>query len=165
MSKARQAVQLMHDLGLGNVLKEMLHEESGFASALSRSLPEQEVHLVLDLVDLGWAIKTPVSFLKPDDMKRLREILLENAEDPSFDKRFMEALKKPPIDQVRLFEAYNLQGAERGAVIQIARSVLLESPALAMNPNELSGKVEALVKARFQKQGMSQRVVSRFVKD
>jgi len=145
----RRSVELLHDLGLGEVLKEMLAEEPGFATALSRGLPEQEIHLLLDLLDLGWTVRTPVSFLSQDGLARLREVLLSHADDPAFEKRFLEMLKKPEIDQVRLFEVYQLKGQDRGALVPMARSLLLQNPELALNPRELESQVEEQAKARF----------------
>jgi tRNA nucleotidyltransferase/poly(A) polymerase len=159
----RKSVELLHDLGLGNVLKEMLHAEPGFAAALSRSLTEQEVHLLLDLLDLGWAMRTPVSFLSQDGLVRLREVLLSHADDPAFEKRFLDALKKPEIDQVRLFEVYQIKGQDRGALMLMARKLLLQDPELALNSRELESQVEAQVKARFEGHKMAARVVTRFV--
>jgi tRNA nucleotidyltransferase/poly(A) polymerase len=156
----RRSVRLLHELGLGQVLKEMLHDEQGFAVALSRSLSEQEIHLVLDLIDLGWAIRTPVSFLAGEELIRLREILLTNAEDPSFEKRFLQALRKPPIDQVRLFETYQIQGADRGTLVPIARTFLLRNPELAGDPAELERVVEEQVALRFG--GSADRIASRY---
>jgi len=145
----RRSVDLLHDLGLGEVIKEMLAEEPGFAAALSRALSDQEIHLLLDLLDLGWTVRTPVSFLSQDGLVRLREILLTNADDPAFEKRFLEMLSKPVIDQVRLFELYQIKGQDRGALMPIARSLLLQDPELANDPRELESQVEAKVKARF----------------
>ena len=108
----------------------MLHEEPGFAAALGRSLSEADIHLLLDLLDLGWAFKTPVSFLDRNGQLRLREILLGNAEDPSFEKAFVGAIVKPPVDQQRLFTEYAIPPKERQVVSQIARRVLLEDPGL-----------------------------------
>lgn len=145
----RRSVNLLHELGLGDVLKVMLHAEPGFAAGLSRSLPEQEIHLVLDLLDLGWAIRTPVSFLSQAEMIRLREVLLSNADDPAFEKRFLETLKRPAIDQVRLFEVYQIKGPDRGALVPMARAILLRNPELTDNPRELERQVEQQVHARF----------------
>jgi tRNA nucleotidyltransferase/poly(A) polymerase len=148
----RRSVELLHDLGLGEVLKEMLAAEPGFATALSRGLPEQEIHLLLDLLDLGWTVRTPVSFLSPSGLVRLREILLSHADDPAFEKRFLEMLKKPELDQVRLFETYGIKGQDRGALMPMARALLLQDPELANNPRELESQVEAQAKARWGQQ-------------
>jgi len=157
----RKSVKLLHDLGLGEVLKDMLQKESGFAAALTRSLSEKEIHLVLDLLDLGWTMKTPVSFLDAKGLRRLREILLSNANDPAFEKRFLASLKKPPIDQVRLFETYQLKGQDRGEVAQLARAALLEEPELAEKPSELERHVEEAVEKRFKR---TARIVKRYLR-
>jgi tRNA nucleotidyltransferase/poly(A) polymerase len=156
----RRSIELLHELGLGEVLKEMLHAEPGFSAALSRNLPEQEIHLVLDLVDLGWTVKTPVSFLSPSELIRLREVLLSNAEDPDFERRFLQAIKKPDFDQVRLFETYQLQGSERGKLLPLARSLLLEDPNLANDKQRLEQLVEERIQARSG--GSAERIASRF---
>jgi hypothetical protein len=158
----RQSVELMHSLGLGEVLKEMLHEESGFAAALARSLNTQDTHLVLDLLDLGWVVRSPLSFLDRAQQIRLREVLLTHAEDPGFERRFLDSLKRPPIDQVRLFESYGLKGADRGRVTPFARVLLLEDPSLADDVTAWERQVEDEVRRHFKRGMEAQRVVARF---
>jgi tRNA nucleotidyltransferase/poly(A) polymerase len=148
----RRSVELLHDLGIGEVLKEMLAAEPGFATALGRSLNEQSVHLLLDLLDLGWVVRTPVSFLSQLELTRLREVLLTHADDPAFEKRFLELLKRPAIDQVLLFETYQIKGQDRGALMPMARALLLRDPELANNPREWERQVEEQAKARWGQQ-------------
>jgi hypothetical protein len=157
----RKSVVLMQELGLAQVLKEMLHETPGFAAALGRSLPEADIHLLLDLLDLGWAFRTPVSFLDREGQLRLREILLSNAEDPAFEKAFMSALVKPPIDQQRLFTEYSIPPKERQVVTQVARGLLLADPSIL--PHRLGPAVEADLANRYSKASMSERVAMRFL--
>jgi tRNA nucleotidyltransferase/poly(A) polymerase len=159
----RKSVKLLHDLGLGHVIKEMFHETPDFASAVSRKLPDKEIHLILDLVDLGWAVKTPVSFLVRGDQMRLREILLENASEGGFDKDFVAALTKPPIDQPRLFDLFQIPPKERQAVSQIARNLLLRSPLLARTPKRLEEAVEEELRHRYPEAPLSPaKVAARF---
>jgi len=159
----RKSVKLLHDLGLGEVIKEMFHETPDFASAVSRKLPEKEIHLVLDLVDLGWAVKTPVSFLSRDQQVRLREILLENASEGGFDRDFMIALTKPPVDQMRLFELFQIPMKERQTVTQVARQALLQDPALAQRPRDLGEAVEAVLRQKYPGAPLSpEKVAARF---
>lgn len=146
----RHSVKLLNELGLGEAIKEMLRTESGFASALSRSLVEQETHLFLDLLDLDWPVRTPVSFLSRDGLVRLREILVSNV-DPDFEKHFVDMLKRPKIDQVRLFELYQIKGQDRGAVVSMTRSLLLQNPELSSDLQELESRTEHLVKEQFKR--------------
>jgi len=160
----RKSVKLLHDLGLGEVIKQMFHETPDFATAVARKLSDKEVHLVLDLVDLGWAIKTPVSFLGRQDQVRLREILLENASEGGFDQSFMAALTKPPVNQMRLFELFQIPPKERQAVTQIARQLLLGAPALAARPRALEEAVEADLRRKYPEAPLSpEKVAARFV--
>jgi hypothetical protein len=131
----------MQELGLADVLKGMLHQEPGMASAMGRSLTEHETHVLLDLLDLGWAVRTPISFLDRGQQARLRELLLAHADDPSFDRGLVDALKKPPVDQVKLFEQFAIPAKERQQVTQIARVLLLDNPALHKNAPRLEGQV------------------------
>ena len=139
-SDPREAVRLLNRLGLAEVLKEMLTAEPGFATALGRSLTDQDVHLSLDLLELGWPIRTPVSFLPPAELIRLREVL--ESHDSQFGKRFLEFLRKPPIDQIRLFTQYRIVGQERGKLLPVVRSIILRDPELIDNPGELVSRVE-----------------------
>jgi tRNA nucleotidyltransferase/poly(A) polymerase len=156
----RRSVELMKHLGLADVLKEMLHEEQGFASALGRSLTEADTHLLLDLLDLGWVFRTPIHFLDRDGQLRLREILLSNAEDPAFEKAFVAALLKPPIDQQRLFTDYAIPPKERQVVTQIARNLLLADPTVLAS---LANRVEEEIGRRYARAGSAERVARRFL--
>ncbi len=126
----RRSIALMKSFGLAEVLKEMLHEEPNFAAGMARSLSGHETHVLLDLLDLGWVMKTPLAFLSRDQQLRLREVMLEFAEG-DFDKIFVENLKKPAIDQMALFTKYRIPANERAVVTQIARAKLLAEPQLA----------------------------------
>lgn len=135
----RRSIVLLKEFGLADVLKHMLHTESGMAAALGRSLNEHETHVLLDLLDLEWAVKTPLSFLNREQQARLRELLLANAEDPAFDRALVDALKKPPVNQEQLFKDFAIPPKERQAVSQIARVFLLDNPNLVAH-----GLVEAV---------------------
>jgi len=158
----RQSVKLMHDLGLGEVLKEMLHEEPGFAAGLGRSLNDQEIHLVLDLLDLDWVMKTPVGFLDRAQQLELRVILLANAGDPGFEKSFMTALTKPPVDQQRFFTELAIPPKERSVVTQQARRLLLDKPEYVMAPPALEDALEAILAAKYPRATTAEKVAARF---
>ncbi len=138
----RRSVELMSELGLARVLGEMLQEEDGFASGVSRGLSDVNIHLVLDLLDIGWALRTSIHFLDRDGQARLRQILLDGADDPQFEVRFVGQLCKPPIDQVRLFSLFGVPPKERGLVAKLAREELLREPKLSEDAHALEGVVE-----------------------
>jgi tRNA nucleotidyltransferase/poly(A) polymerase len=124
----RSAIALMGNLKLTPVLKTWLDEEPGFGSALGRALCDTsvDVHVILDLYDQEWEMKSPLSFLDIQGRRRLREIL--KTTDPDTHFAFVEALKKPPIDQSKLFSKYKLEGKDRQRVVRVAREVLLREP-------------------------------------
>lgn len=158
----RRSIVLLQELGLSQVLKEWLHEEPNFASALGRSLSDKEAHLVLDLLDQGWVVRTPVSFLTREQQLRLREILLEFASGDDFDKRFVQELTKPNVNQQALFTNYAIPPKERQVIVQIARALLLADPLLNEHSNALNAEVEAEVAKRYQKLSTEEKVAARF---
>jgi poly(A) polymerase len=161
--RPQKSVALMKELGLADVIKEMLHEEPGFATALGRNLGNGafDVHLMLDLLDLGWTVKTPLSFLDRDSQLRLREVLLANAEDEHFLARFVAGLQKPPVDQERLFTDYAIPPKERQVVSQIARKLLLDDPKLVNGG--LAEAVEVEVGRRYARASLPERIAARYV--
>jgi tRNA nucleotidyltransferase/poly(A) polymerase len=157
----RESVRLLSHLGLADVLKEMMGEEPGFAAALGRSLNDTETHLLLDMLDLGWTMKTPLSFLNQEGQTRLRTILLEHAADPAFERTYIEALRKPPVDQMALFTRYNVPAKERQVVTQIARGALLENPDLSAGA--LNTEVEKELQQRYEETPPAVRVAGRYL--
>lgn len=127
----RESLDLMYGLGLTKVIGELLVEEPGFASGLGRFLNDvRDLHLVLDILDLGWKVRTPVGFLSPDDQLRLRGILKSRRWGDAYEEFFLH-LVRPPIDQPALFREFGLEGQNRARVLQVARQSLLEQPDLA----------------------------------
>jgi len=139
----RQSLTFLKDLGLADVLREMMQSEPGFAAAMGRSLSGKEAHLLLDVLDLGWAVRTPLGFLDMEGQKKLRGILLMM--DDNTGKAFVDALLKPPINQSRLFEKYKIPQKDRQSVVKEARSLLLDNPSLVYNVPELEAHVEKIL--------------------
>lgn len=156
----RKSTALLQDLGLADVLREMMQAEPGFAAAMGRSLSDKEALLLLDLLDLGWATRTPIGFLDKAGQKRLRGILLSM--DDAEGKAFVDALVKPPINQPRLFEEYGVPPKERQQVAGLARQFLLDDPTLAGDARGLEALVEEALSRRMPKVA-AERVVARFV--
>jgi tRNA nucleotidyltransferase/poly(A) polymerase len=156
----RRSIELMKELGLADVVKEMLVENPGFAAALGRSLSATETHLLLDLLDMGWSMKTPLSFLSPEQQTRVREVLLSY--DEANGKDFIEALKKPPIDQPKLFAKYSIPPKERGNVNNLARQLIIEDPSLVWGWGGLEQALEAKLSKTYGP-SLAEKVAARFV--
>jgi len=160
----RKSIQVMKKLGLDEVLKEMLAENPGFATAVGRELSNRELPLILSLLDLGWAFETPLTKdLDRGSQKRLYEVLLAHADDPAFEKHFMAAFKKPSIDQMRLVTEFDVPKNQRKEVGNMARALLREDPALAENPRALNAELEKALDRRFKQASSTERVVSRYL--
>lgn len=152
----RRSIKLLQELGLADVLREMLQEDPGFAAAVGRSLSDKEAMLLLDLLDMGWAVKTPINFLDRAGQQRLREVLLGMGDAEG--REFVQALLKPPIDQVRFFTDFKIPPRERGKVTELARRFLLAEPELTSDGARLEGYVaEGLAGTR------TARVVARYL--
>lgn len=142
-SNPRESVRLLSELGLNEPIVTLLREEPGFHAGVSRGASNLDTLLLLDMWDLGWHLAgTPGGFLNEDQLKRLREILTT---EPALGNQFMSALKKPPVNQERLFEQFSLKGRERAKVIALAREQLLAEPQLAKFPTTLELQLEALL--------------------
>ena len=156
----RRSIALLQELGLASVVKDMLESTQGFASALGRDLSGTEAHLLLDLLDMGWSMKTPLSFLTPEQQGKVREVLLSY--DEANGKDFIEALKKPPIDQPKLFAKYNIPPKERGTVNTLARQLLIEDPSLVWGWGGLEQALEAQL-SKMYGPSLAEKVAAKFL--
>jgi len=137
---ARKSLKQMRDLGLLQVVSEMIQEQKAFASYMAGQLRKnRKVQLLLDLMELGVPAKTPISFLDRKGQQRLREITVGMPEEKA--SKFVDLLIKPPVDNREVIEKLNLQGAQRGEIMPLARNLILKDPNLAMNPRRLTQKV------------------------
>lgn len=144
----RISVARMRVLGLARVLKLMLHEEPGFATALSRSLADQPPQLILDMLELEWPIRGLLSTLSATERAKLKEIL--EGLTPSLQQTFWGAFQKPLTNQERLFDLFAIPPKERQEVNRIARSILLASPEASLDPRGLEASVEAALRRRYR---------------
>ena len=108
---------------------------------------DSETLLLLDLLDLGWVMRTPFNWLTPDGREKMREALLSIL--PELATTWVAALKRPDVDQVKLFDAYNIPIKERSIVMQLARKYLLDEPELADHPKALTGEIEQELAKRY----------------
>ncbi len=141
----RKSLVIMDELGLIGTLKELAQEVPPFANALSRSLSEADAELLLDVMDLGFAFKTPLSFLKERARTRFREVLLGLPTPQA--KTFYRAFLKPPLlDQEAIFTKFQIQPKDRKSVGDAARQLLLDNPALADDPGRLQRETEQVIR-------------------
>jgi len=160
----RRAMQLLHDLGVNETIKDILRDKTEFRTAIVNVLRGKETLLFFDLIDLGWVLKLPIDFLSRPDQLRLKEILLEHAGDGSFDKKFWAALTTPPIDQGRLIALFGIPKNDRGWMKQRAQQMLLNDPDLALQPRRLEQAIEDELRKKYPNAPLSpEKVAARFL--
>lgn len=141
----RRAIGLLKELGLATTINEMCKEIPAFSTALSRALADAPAELLLDLLDMNFAIKTPISFLDDKERNMLRDILSKLPEQEG--RAVFEAIKKPPLpNQQELFERYQIEPKNRRNVWHIARKLIFNNPELAWKPKELRNETENVIK-------------------
>jgi len=137
---ARKSLQQMKDLGILDVLHDMIQEQKPFASAIAKVLGrERRVQVLLDWLHLGLPAKTPLHFLGAHERVRVREITVPMDEDKATD--WMHRLIKPPVNNNEVIEAHSLVGRDRAMIMPLARKLILVDPDLAYDGRALTREV------------------------
>lgn len=137
---ARKSLLQMRDLGLLDVVSEMIREQKPFATYMANQLrSNRKVQLLLDLMDLGVPAQTPLSFLDRASQQRLRDLTVAMPEDEA--SAFVELLIKPPVDNKRVIDVLELPPVERNKIIPTARHLILQDPVLGSNRQRLTDRV------------------------
>lgn len=133
----KKALLVMDDLGVIEVLKDMVQADKSFANTLSNYTRNRGIAFMFDLMDLGLPVGT-VGFLSGPEIKRFREITtpMDREEAQAFrdalqnpgmayqDKKFIPSLAREmgvPGNKMKDFMP---------SVTAIARELLLENPKL-----------------------------------
>ena len=133
----KKALLVMDDLGVVEVLKDMVQADKSFANTLSNYTRNRGIAFMFDLMDLGLPVGT-VGFLSGPEIKRFREITtpMDREEAQAFrdalhnpgmayqDKKFIPSLAREmgvPGNKMKDFMP---------SVTAIARELLLENPKL-----------------------------------
>ena len=139
---ARQSLKQMKDLGILDVVSDMAQSTAPFASYLAKQLKkDRRVGVLLDLMDLGVPVSTPLTSLKLDkrQLERFREVT--TGMDRGDAEKFLDALMKPAVDNRAVFSELDLKGPERGKIKPAAIAAILDDPGLAANSRKLTRAV------------------------
>jgi len=137
---ARKSLRQMTELGLLDVVSEMIQEKRPFATFMANQLKrDRRVQLLLDLMDLGLPANTPLHFLTPKQRQWLRETTVRMPEDEA--SKFADRLIKPPVDNKRVIDELMLPPPERSRIKPLARELILADPKLADDPRKLADLV------------------------
>lgn len=137
---ARKSLVQMKQLGLLEVVSEMIQEQKPFATYMANQLrTNRRVPLLLDLMELGVPAQTPINFLDRAGQQRLRSLTVAMPEDEA--AAFVDVLIKPPVDSKRVIDALALEPAQRRDIVPTARHLILQDPALAASRVRLTDRV------------------------
>jgi tRNA nucleotidyltransferase/poly(A) polymerase len=138
----KKALDVMLDLGVVEVLTEMIQEDQAFATTLSNYAEKQGVAYLFDLMDVGIPVKSILGLFTSEEQARIREVtismpreealgyvgMLKNPGVAYADKNFVPNLARElgvkPKDMVTLMPK----------VTQAGRTLLLREPSLASDP-------------------------------
>jgi len=142
---AKKALHQMKDLGLLDVLADMVREVKPFREALQSWVSNQRVLLMFDIMDVGLPMNTPIGWLDKDQQKRLREIAL--GMEPGEATKFLAVLKQTGKlwgDKTFFHTLAQEMGVERTgmavfgkALQEVARDIILFDPTLAWKPKDM----------------------------
>jgi hypothetical protein len=148
----KKALDVMQDLGVTDVLAEMMQSNRQFSTTLGKYSHKRGLAYMFDLMDVGIPVGAPMRFLDTAQRNRLREIttpmdrddaleLLEILKNPGrvYDKKFI-----PMLAMRHGYEGKQMANFMPG-VVAIGRETLLADPSLVSNPAALMRQVEQQV--------------------
>ena len=149
----KKALDVMADLGVTDVLAEMMQSNKQFRSTLGKYSQGRGLAYMFDLMDVGIPVDEPLKFLDSDQRKRLREVTAGMERDDAM--AYLEALKNPGKVYDKKFIptlASTLGFGKKQmrdlmqVVIPIGRDALLRDPSLKDKPSALMRQVEQAAK-------------------
>ena len=149
----KKALDVMADLGVTDVIAEIMQENKQFRSSLLNYAEKKGVSYLFDLMDVGIPAGASLGFLSNPQQKRLREITAPMDREDAMG--FLAALRNPgtayrdgrfipSLAQERGIEKRQM-GKFMPEVNGAAREILLAEPTLVNDPNSLKGAVRSRV--------------------
>ena len=145
---AAKGLKFLKDFGILPSLVEMVQKTPPFAAYLTRQVASgnHDVDFLLDLADENLEPKA-LGFLSPAQRVALRS--LASSMGTELAKKFLAVLKSPPVDSLALIEEFRLQGRDRGALVPMARVILLDHPELMDNPQAINSLIRQQLQNRL----------------
>jgi hypothetical protein len=145
---ARRVLPMMKDLGLLEVIAEMVARNSSFHSYLERELRGKPAHLVADLLTHGLENPTPVKMLTSDQRRRYVDVV--RGMEPSDASLFTAALMQPAVNNNALIAEFALKAQQRAIIAPTARDALLDDPSLATDSVGLTQVVREMLSRQVE---------------
>jgi tRNA nucleotidyltransferase/poly(A) polymerase len=149
----KKALDVMEDLGVTDVLAEMMQSSKQFSSTLGKYSHKRGLAYMFDLMDVGIPVGAPMKFLDATQQKQLRQITTGMERDEALS--YLETLKNPGKVYDKKFiptlaMSLGYKGKEMSkfmpGVIAIGREALLADPTLRDNPSALMRQVDQRVR-------------------
>lgn len=142
-----QALEKMKELGLLDVVKEIIQENEPARQALAHWVDSHgEIKFIFDLMDIGMPSGKKLKFLSDVQLKRLRELTVNWTAGES--KQFVDMLNQPGklIDMEAVIEQTGLKGSEISNIRKEFIDMILENPSFRFIPD----RFQTLLVDRFK---------------
>lgn len=138
-STYKSALLAMKELGLLDVISEMIEENKEMSNAIAGWASDKKIKFLLDLMDEGVPAITRFNFLPKDQMEKFKNIS-STVEEPEI---FLEVLKQPGkvVDMPFLIKELKLKGPQIQQISSTVREILLENPDVINNSELLTFSV------------------------
>lgn len=141
----KKALDVMLDLGVVDVIAEMVQEDSAFATTLTNYAEKRGVAYLFDLMDIGIPLKSLVSYFTAQEQGRIREVTSQMPREEALD--YVAKLRNPGAAYADKSFVPSLARAlgitPKGmadfmpSVTSVGRELLLRNPELALDPVSL----------------------------
>lgn len=145
----KRALDVMDDLGVVEVLAELVEEDKAFATTLVNYAEKRGVAYLFDLMDIGIPLRSIVTFFDPAEQERIREVTAQMPREEALE--YVSMLRNPGIAYAdkafvpSLARQFGISPKDMGAfmprVTGIGRRILLDYPELANDPSALKTEV------------------------
>jgi len=142
MSQSKKVLKVLGDLGLLAEISDLLEQDKAFRATLANwARGNAKVVFLFDMMDVGLPLYNRLHFLDDAQMAVLRQIALEMDERDA--SAFVDMLKQPGkvMDTAQLIKEFDLKGRQVADLMDTARDVLLDNPALRKNTRKLTDAV------------------------
>ena len=146
----KKALKVMDDLGVVDVLAEMVRDDKQFATTLLNYSQKRGVAFMFDLMDLGIPVGSPMGFMDSTQQRRFRELAVGMERDEAL--HYLEAVKNPGVaykDKKFVPSLAREHGVAPNkmrdfmpVVTQIGRGLLLDDPELLHDAPRLKRMVQ-----------------------
>jgi tRNA nucleotidyltransferase/poly(A) polymerase len=160
----KKALDVMLDLGVVDVIAEMVQEDAAFATTLTNYAEKRGVAYLFDLMDIGIPLKSLVSYFTAQEQARIREVTSQMPREEALD--YVAKLRNPGAAYAdKSFVpslARTLGIPSKGmadfmpSVTAVGRELLLKFPELASDPASLRDLVRDQVLRASARQANTQ---------